>query len=211
MTVQTLDHRRSAQTSVPARVEAAPHDQDDVQSAAIRGPVKADAQLAAEAARLTRQIRTASSFTTALSTYLGTPLQREPRLPDALRPLSWEAALLLDVDPGHKATYREGWLVPRIAGPRFRAAAITALVLEHRLGLNLTDRAALKQGEIPLARLLRDADRATHYAYTVATRPQNDHPVIHVQATLLLGGMPVALVRETVLWRVLTHRKGSVR
>ncbi|SFR29139.1 hypothetical protein SAMN04488564_11763 [Lentzea waywayandensis] len=64
---------------------------------------------------------------------------------------------------------------------------------------------------IPLERLLRDADHSNHYAYTLATRPQDDYPVLHAQATLLLGGVPVALVRETVLWRVLTQRNTSGR
>jgi hypothetical protein len=211
MTLHTLDHRFPAQTPGTASVTTVRRDQDVVHSAAIWGPVKAGPQLAAEAARLARQMRTTPSFTTALGTYLGTPLKREPRLPDAPRLVSRNDALLLDVAPGHEAIYREGWLVPRIAGPQFRAAAISALVLEYRLGLTLTDREALRQGEIPLGRLLRDADRSTHYAYTVATRPQDDHPVIHVQATLLLDGTPVALVRETVLWRVLTHRQRSER
>ncbi|MGZ3140435.1 hypothetical protein ACVDFE_00160 [Lentzea chajnantorensis] len=116
--------------------------------------------------------------------------------------------MFLDVDAGDPALYREGWLVPRIAGPAFYAAAISALVIEHRLPFTLEQREALRAGEIPLGALLEDADaeRSNHFAYTIATRPREDFPVIHVQATLILGGVPVALVRETVLWRVLTHR-----
>ncbi|MFI6100824.1 hypothetical protein ACIA8G_35190 [Lentzea sp. NPDC051213] len=209
MTLQTVDQHFQGQIAGATEIVTAHFDENAiVESAAIRGPVKAGPLLADEAARLVRVLRTTRSFTAALGVYLGTPLQREPRLPDALRPVSWEDAVLLDVDPGAEATYRDGWLVPRIAGPLFRMAAVTALVLEHRLGLSLADREALRHGEIPLGRLLRDADRSTHYAYTVATRPRDDHPVVHVQATLLLGGVPVALVRETVLWRVLTHRNG---
>lgn len=175
-------------------------------SASIRGPVKAGPVLAAEASRLARSLRRTTSFTLTVGCYLGTPLHRQPRLPDSPRQVSCSEALLLDVEPGREALCREGWLVPQIAGPLFRAATISALVLEHRLGLTLTERQALRQGEIPLGQLLRGAERSTHYAYTVATRPKDDFPVVHVQGTLLLSGTPVALVRETVLWRVLTHR-----
>lgn len=206
MTLQAVDQLLPLQNVASTDVVTARFERDVVESAAIRGPVKAGPLLAAEAARMARVMRTTRSFTAALGTYLGTPLRREPRLHDTPRPVSWEDALLLDTDAGDEATYREGWLVPQIAGPPFRAAAITAMVLEHRLGLTLAERDALREGEIPLGRLLRDADRSNHYAYTVATRPHRDHPVVHVQATLLLGGVPVALVRETVLWRVLMHR-----
>ncbi|GLY54821.1 hypothetical protein [Lentzea sp. NBRC 102530] len=179
---------------------------DAAASAAIRGPVKAGPTLASEAARLTRGLRGTRSFTRSLGAYLGTPLRRQPRLEDCRRPVSTSDAVFLDVDPGDPALYREGWLVPRIAGPAFYAAAISALVIEHRLPFTLEQREALRAGEIPLGELLEDAERSNHFAYTIATRPQADFPVIHVQATLLLGGVPVALVRETVLWRVLTHR-----
>ncbi|MGI5507420.1 hypothetical protein [Lentzea sp. CA-135723] len=208
MTVQTADLHVPDHTFGPGGVTTS-SDSDYVQSAAIRGPVKANRQLADKAAMLARVMRTTNSFTSALSTFLGTPLRREPRRPDTVRPVSWDDAVLLDVVPGDNATYREGWLAPRIHGPQFRAAAVTALVLEHRLGLDLAGREDLKQGEIPLGQLLRGANRATHFAYTIASQPQDGHPVIHVQATLLLGGVPVALVRETVMWRALTHRVGN--
>ena len=165
-----------------------------------------DAELAHRADMLARFVRCAPRFTDALRWWAGFDLTREPRVADEDYTLDNEAALLLDLPPGTPVTRRDGYLVATPPGEHFRVAAAVALVHVLALALDLAQRDALRAGTVPLSQLLRGAHRATHYAYQLSGDPLNDQPALQARSTLLCAGRPVALVYETVYWRLLTHR-----
>jgi len=156
-----------------------------------------------------RLIRVAPRLTTALEVLAGFPLKRETREPDEPYELCARDAKLLDTAPGTTAVHRDGYLVSALGGTPFRAAEVTSLVLPDRLGLSDQDREAFDNGVVPLGELLTTAHRVTHVAYRVAGAPLDDRPALQVRGTLLLAGRPVALVDETVLWRLVGHRASA--
>lgn len=156
-----------------------------------------------------RLIRVAPRLTTALTVLTGFPLKRETREPDEPYALCERDAQLLDTEPGTTAIRRDGYLVSALGGTPFRAAQVTSLVLPDRLGLADAEREAFDLGVVPLGELLATATRVTHFAYRVAGAPLDDRPALQIRGTLLLGGTPVALVEETVLWRAIGHRAST--
>jgi hypothetical protein len=167
---------------------------------------KRDAELAYRATTLARFVRSAPRFTDALRWWAGFDLRREPRIPDQDCHLDDHAALLLDLPPGTRVTRRDGYLVSAIPGESFRVAAAVALVYQPALALDNEQRTAFRSGTVPLSQILNGGQRATHYACRVAGDPHDDHTALQSRATLLRGGRPVALVDETVYWRLITHR-----
>lgn len=167
----------------------------------------AEGELAHRADMLARFVRSAPRFSDALRWWAGFDLRRQPRVPDERYATDRQAALLLDLAPGTLVTRRDGYLISAISSDDpFRLARAVALVHEPALALDSDQRAALRAGAVPLSQILRAAQRATHYALRVAGEPLDDEPALRSRATLLCAGRPVALVRETVYWRLLTHR-----
>jgi hypothetical protein len=166
--------------------------------------VSLDPELQQRAALLARIVRGSPRYVDALRWWLGFDLARLPSAPDAEHELSERDALLLDLPPGASVLRREGYLLSALGGTRLRVAEVTALVRTSGLGLDLQQKAALREGTVPLGKLL-DAQRATHYAYLVGGPPVDDRPALRSRATLLRAGRPVAITRETVLWKTLTH------
>ncbi|WP_394622469.1 hypothetical protein JNUCC0626_49925 (plasmid) [Lentzea sp. JNUCC 0626] len=165
-----------------------------------------DVELAHRVDVLARLVWGAPRFVDALRWWAGFDLRREPRSPDERRLVDEHEALLLDVPPGTQVTARDGYLVAALGTEAFRVAAVSALVYEPAAGLDLARREQLDAGQIPLGRVLADAQRSTHYVTRLAGPPREDEPALRARATLLCGGRPAALVHETVLWRLLTHR-----
>jgi hypothetical protein len=176
-------------------------------------PSIGDGELVRRADMLARFVRSAPRFCDALRWWAGFDLRRAPRVPDAHYPVDAEAALLLDLPPATPVTRRDGYLLAAIAGDSFRVAATVALVHLPALALDRDQRAALRAGTVPLSQILRGVQRATHYACRVAGDPHNDQqddqPALRARSTLLCAGNPVALVSETVYWRLITHRAPS--
>jgi hypothetical protein len=172
----------------------------------IAGQSVGDAELSRRADMLARFVRSATRFGDALRWWAGFDLVREPRIPDENDIVDNDTALLLDLSPGTPVTRRDGYLVAAITGDTCRMAAAVALVYEPALALDKDQRAAMRGGTVPLSQILRGMQRATHYAYRLAGDPLDDHPVLHSRSTLLCAGRPVALLRETVYWRLITHR-----
>lgn len=163
-------------------------------------------ELAQRADMLARLVRCAPRFGDALRWWAGFDLARQPRVPDEDYILDNQAALLLDLPPGTSVTRRDGYLVAALPGEGFRVAAAVTLVHVPALGLDLARRDALRAGTVPLSQLLGGVHRATHYAYRLGGDPLDDQPALHSRSTLLCAGRPVAVVCETVYWRLLTHR-----
>jgi hypothetical protein len=168
--------------------------------------VEEDVELAGQVARLARLVRCAPRFADALSWWAGFPLRRQPRVPDEVWWLTAREARLLDLPPATPVTRRDGYLVSAIGPEGFRAGAVLALVHEPGLGLTLHERALMQDGTLPLSHIVRGCQRATHYAYRTEGTADAERPALQSRATLLLGGQPVALVWETVYWRLIRHR-----
>jgi hypothetical protein len=164
------------------------------------------AELAQRADMLARFVRCAPRFSDALRWWAGFELARQPRVPDEDYTLDNQAALLLDLPPGTPVTRRDGYLVAALPGEGFRVGAAVTLVHIPALALDTEQRDALRTGTVPLSQLLRGVHRATHYAYRLGGDPHDDQPALQSRSTLLCAGRPVALVCETVYWRLLTHR-----
>jgi hypothetical protein len=156
---------------------------------------------------LARLLRTSSSTADALSWWAGFPLRREPRAVDVEHTVDEHEALLLDLPAGAIVTRRDGYLAADLpSGATFRAAAVTALVREGALGLDLGGREALHRGIVPLGRLLRGGQRAVHYVQRVPGDIAADRPALRARATLVTAGKPVAVLDEVVYWRLLLRR-----
>ncbi|GAA1308792.1 hypothetical protein [Saccharothrix xinjiangensis] len=167
----------------------------------------ADEDLEDRAARLKRMINVAPSYTAALSWWTGLTVRRTARVPDTRREADELEATLLDVPPGTRVTVRDGHLVPALGDSTVRLAAVTALVYESALRLDLDGSAALREGSVPLGELLGAAvHRATQVTVRVAGPVHPDAPVLYSQARLLLAGRPVAVVTETTYWCPLLRR-----
>lgn len=171
--------------------------------------VGTDVELADRVARLARLVRCAPRFADAVSWWAGFPVRREPRVPDQVQVLRGRDARLLDLPLGTPVTRRDGYLVSAIGPGDFRAGAVVALVHEPGLGLDLRGQALLRAGTLPLSHIMLECQRATHYAYRTAGAAADERPALRSRATLLLGGQPVALVWETVYWRLIRHRTPS--
>ena len=169
-------------------------------------PVR-EAELIHRADTLARFIRSAPRFTDALRWWCGFDLRREPRVPDEETNLDSRTALLLDLPPGTPVVRRDGYLVAAIAADDFRVAQAVSLLHTPALALDTEQRDALRTGTVPLSQILRGTQRATHYTYRLAGDPHDDQPALRSRATLLCAGRPVALVWETVYWRLITHRE----
>jgi hypothetical protein len=165
-----------------------------------------DGELRHRVDTLARLVRSAPRFTDALRWWGGFDLRREPREPDSAHVLDERDALLLDLPPGTDVTRREGYLVSAGGGTVIRVAEVSALIHTAGMNLDLDQKAALREGTTPLGQVLHGAQRATHYAVRVGGPPVDDHAALRSRATLLRAGRPIALVRETVLWKLITHR-----
>ncbi|WP_053716991.1 hypothetical protein [Saccharothrix sp. NRRL B-16348] len=159
------------------------------------------------AVRLKRLINTAPTYTAALSWWTGFTVRRTARVPDTRREVNPLEAKLLDVALGTRVTVRDGFLVPATGDAAVRLAAVTALVYEPALGLDIDGQALLRQGSVPLGELLGAAvQRATQFAVRVDGPPHADAPALYSQARLLVAGRPVAVVTETTYWWPLLRR-----
>lgn len=128
-------------------------------------------------------------------------------MPDTRREVNPLEAKMLDVPPGTRVVVRDGFLVPAVGDPTVRLAAVTALVYEAALGLDIDERAVLRQGTVPLGELLGAAvQRATQFTVRIEGPVQANAPVLYSQARLLMAGRPVALVTETTYGWPLLHR-----
>lgn len=162
----------------------------------------------AEADRLADQLRATRSLTRALEQHLGFGLRRENRIAYS-RPITRDTARRLWREMGTMVDYRDGWLVPAHGEP-VRYAAVTAVVDPLRLRLDQAGRTVYDHGEVPLGKLVTEADRASHDVLRLSCRPvpADEDPALMVRATLLRAGVPVALVRELVYWRTIRQVLG---
>lgn len=166
-----------------------------------------DADLAERVDMMARLVRCAGRFTDALTWWAGVEPDREERTPDAVQKLGEDDALLMDLQPGTEVLSRDGYLVIHLGGTRFRAAVIKSLI--YLPGLTAEQRALLGSQALSAGTVLRHALRSTHFVYRVGEDPADGLPALRSQATLLIGGRPVLLARETVHWDLITHRAPS--
>lgn len=164
-------------------------------------------ELEDRAVRLKRLINTAPTYTTALSWWTGFTVRRKARAPDTRREVNPLEAKLLDVPPGTRVTVRDGFLVPAVGDATVHMAAVTALVYESALRLDIDGQAVLRHGSVPLGELLGAAvQRATQFTVRIDGPVRADAPALYSQARLLLAGRPVAVVSETTYWWPLLRR-----
>jgi chorismate-pyruvate lyase len=166
-----------------------------------------DHELEDRAVRLKRLINTAPTYTAALSWWTGFAVRRTARVPDTRREVNPLEAKLLDVPPGTRVTVRDGFLVPAMGDPAVRLAAVTALVYEPALRLDIDGQAVLRHGSVPLGELLGAAvHRATQFTVRIDGPAHAEAPALYSQARLLVAGRPVAMVTETTYWWPLLRR-----
>ncbi|GAB2992329.1 hypothetical protein [Saccharothrix stipae] len=164
-------------------------------------------ELEERAVRLKRLINTAPTYTAALSWWTGFAVRRTARAPDTRREVNPLEAKLLDIPPGARVTVRDGFLVPATGDAAVRLAAVTALVYESALRLDIDGQAVLRHGSVPLGELLGAAvQRATQFTVRIDGPAQADAPALYSQARLLVAGRPVAVVTETTYWWPLLWR-----
>jgi hypothetical protein len=165
--------------------------------------------------QLARLVRLDTPFSQVMSSWAGFGVHGEQTTPTSIVNLTDEDARLLDLPVGTAVTRRDIHLVSVLTGPVFLAAAITELVYEPRLGLDLAGRRAVHSGPDPLDILVNHLRRAVCYVLRphhdtesdTAGDPQPDHPALQTKTILAHAGTPVAV--ETVYWRLLTHRQPS--
>jgi hypothetical protein len=168
--------------------------------------------------QLARLVRLDTPFSQVVSCWAGFGVHGEQTAPTSFVDLTDEDARLLDLPVGTSVTRREMRLVSVLSGPVFLAAAITELVHEPRLGLDLAGRRAVRSGDAPLDSLVNDLRRVVCYVLrphgdaedNAGGEPQLDHPALQTKTILARAGTPVAVAVETVYWRLITHRQPSV-
>jgi hypothetical protein len=168
--------------------------------------------------QLARLVRLDTPFSQVVSSWAGFGVHGEQTAPTSFVDVTDEDARLLDLPVGTSVTRRDIHLVSVLTGPVFLAAAITELVYEPRLGLDLAGRRAVRSGPDPLDSLVNHLRRVVCYILRphhapegdTAGDPQPDHPALKTKAILAQAGTPVAVAVETVYWRLLTHRQPSV-
>lgn len=168
--------------------------------------------------QLARLVRLDAPFSQVVSCWAGFGVHGEQTVPTSVVDLTDEDARLLDVPVGTSVTRRDIRLVPVLTGPVFLAAAITELVHERRLSLDLASRRAVRSGDAPLDSLVNDLRRVVCYVLrphgdtedNAEGEPQPEHPALMAKTILARAGTPVAVAVETVYWRLITHRQPAV-
>jgi hypothetical protein len=165
--------------------------------------------------QLARFVRLDRQFSQVVSCWAGFGVHGELTTPTSVGELGDEDTRLFDLPVGTSVTRRDLHLVSVLTEPLFVAAAITELVYEPRIGLDLAGRRAVRTGPDPLDNLMNHLRRVVcyvlrpHHDTQGATRgdPQPDRPALQTKTILATAGTPVAVVIETVYWRLITHRQ----
>lgn len=168
--------------------------------------------------QLARLVRLDTPFSEVVSSWAGFGVHGEQTVPTSFAELRDEDARLLDLPVGTSVTRRDIHLASVLTGPMFLAAAITELVYEPRLSLDLAGRSAMRNGDAPLDILVHHLRRVVCYVLRphhdtegdTAGDPPPDHPALQTKTILAHAGTPVAVAIETVYWRLITHRQPSV-
>jgi hypothetical protein len=168
--------------------------------------------------QLARLVRLDTPFSQVVSCWAGFGVHGEQTTPASFVDLTDEDARLLDLPVGTSVTRRDVHLVSVLTGSVFLAAAITELVYEPRLGLDLAGRRAVRSGDAPLDSLVNHLRRVVCYVLrphhdtegATAGDPPPDHPALQAKTILAHAGIPVAVASETVYWRLIAHRQPSV-
>lgn len=157
-----------------------------------------------------RFLRLGAHLSDIVSCWAGFPLQGEQTAQATIAKVDEADALLLDVPTSTAVTRRDVHLVSPMRGPVFLAAAVTEFVHEPRLGLDLAARRRLHHGADPVDQLVDNLRRTVCWII----RPDEvQHPndvALQAKTILVAAGCPVAVVVETVYWRLITHRTPTV-
>lgn len=169
--------------------------------------------------QLARFVRLDTQFSQVVSCWAGFGVHGELTTPTSFVELGDEDARLFDLPVGTSVTRRDIRLVSVLTGPLFVAASITELVYEPRVGLDLAGRRAVRTGPDPLDSLVNHLRRVVCYVLRphhdtqgdaeggTGGDPQPDRPALQTKTILANAGTPVAVVVETVYWRLITHRQ----
>lgn len=156
--------------------------------------------------QLARLLRLDAQFSEIIGTWVGFGVQGEQTAPARSVQVEEGQAPFLGVPVGTSLIRRDVHLMSTVASPEFLAAAVTEFVYEPRLGLRLDQRRAVRTGSAPLEQIVGQLRRSICYVSTPATDQGPDDVALSATTLLLRAGTPVAVVTETVYWRLITHR-----
>ncbi len=159
--------------------------------------------------QLARLMRLDVPLSEIVGSWAGFGVQGEQTAPASTVDLDRDQALYFSLPTATSVTRRDLHLVSTLGSAPFLAAAVTELLHGPRLGLGLGARRALRNGAEPLDSTLRQLRRNVVAVSTPHGGDRPDDVALSATTVLLLAGTPVALITETVYWRLISHRPQS--